>query len=487
MVSNPSSATQADTDVLRGATIVFAVILLASLFGILTRPMGFLAAIWPANAILLGIMVRYPGLSTRSGWAAAFAGYIAADLVTGGEPLVTVLLTIANMAGAYSGYVLFSRLGSADRRLRRPHSIIYLFAICCVSATFAALFGGWIGVVFFGRELASSFAFWFTSEFVNAVMILPIMLTAPRFRPGAFQEMPAMVGTFSQGRTWFPALALMLSVLLSLAYGGEGSIAYAVPALLWCALSYTLFTTAILTSAFSVAMLTADSAGLMLPATGEDHFMVTISIRVAISLIALGPLAVASVNEARNDLVLRLKHAVDHDGLTGALVRRTFIDRARKMVTARQAGGLSAAVLMIDVDHFKTINDSHGHATGDRVLARVAAAVATNLRPEDVFGRLGGEEFGIVSAISTRAEALAMAERIRAAVGELSFESDSGLMFKVSISGGLSLPSVAERATLESSLSRADKALYEAKSAGRNRTVVAPTPGDGSRKKATAA
>ncbi len=87
--------------------LVALAIFLASLFGILTRPVGFLAALWPANAILLGLMVRNPGLASIWGWVGAFAGYIVADVVTGGDIAITLWLTLANLAGAFTGYTLF--------------------------------------------------------------------------------------------------------------------------------------------------------------------------------------------------------------------------------------------------------------------------------------------------------------------------------------------------------------------------------------------
>ena len=111
---------QARRSALFYATVIGTVVLFWALFSIFTRPVGHLAAFWPANAVLLGLMVRFPRLATWQGWCAAFIGYLIADLVTGGHPVAVLLLTGANMAGVGTGYALMRLLSEPDRRLRRP-------------------------------------------------------------------------------------------------------------------------------------------------------------------------------------------------------------------------------------------------------------------------------------------------------------------------------------------------------------------------------
>src|SRR5690606_15490710 len=164
---------------LSAGMIVGLVVFAAALFGILTRPMGFLAAIWPANAILLGLMVRRGELASPTGWIGAFAGFMAADLVTGGDPFISLWLTAANMSGVLTGYVLFQVLPEGDRRLQRPQSVLFLFAICCVSSIAAALTGGGAARVLFGRDFQTGFEFWFVTELVNNLVILPAILSVP--------------------------------------------------------------------------------------------------------------------------------------------------------------------------------------------------------------------------------------------------------------------------------------------------------------------
>jgi hypothetical protein len=206
-----------------------------------------LAALWPANAILLGLMVRNPTMASVWGWLGAFIGYIAADLVTGGELGITLWLTLANMVGAFSGYLLFQLLSEGDKRLRRPQSVLYLFAICCAAAAAAALTGGGAARILFGRDFLSGIEFWFVTELVNNLIILPVILTLPeqpvKALRGFIRSASAEVLSWKIG----PLLALLASAACSLLVGGAGAIAFPVPALLWCALSYGMFSTALLT------------------------------------------------------------------------------------------------------------------------------------------------------------------------------------------------------------------------------------------------
>jgi diguanylate cyclase len=134
----------------------------------------------------------------------------------------------------------------------------------------------------------------------------------------------------------------------------------------------------------------------------------------------------------------------------------------------------SPCLLMIDVDHFKTINDQYGHQTGDEVLRRIADALVRQfLRREDFVARYGGEEFVVVIPDSTLQNAKKRADRVREAVSELQLSASKG-PFKATISIGIS--SLAEGDTGKSWLARADAALYEAKASGRNAVHVASFP-----------
>jgi len=457
----------------RGLLLVAMIVLTASLSGIFTRGFGFLPAFWPANAVLMGMFLRYPRLATPAGWLAAFLGYVAADLLTGGHLDVALWLTAANLANVATCCFLFRRLPEEDRLLRRPPSVLYLFGIASLGALAAAIVAASISPVFYGEGLFAGMAFWFTAELVNTVVVLPVILTMPE--PSGFR---LRLRRSQDWRAGFlkvvPLLALGLSVAAELLIGGPGAIAFPVPALLWCALTYGLFTTVVLTLLVNSWKIVAVS-GYAQGFPGLVDFMdATMSFRLGITLLALGPLTVATINSARNELLRRLDHTASHDSLTDTLTRSAFMGRGRALLEPRTPPlEPGVAVLMLDIDHFKQVNDRHGHATGDKVLAVFAAAVKKALRSQDLFGRLGGEEFAVILPRTGRIEAVRVAERIRRAVESLVIVPEGGARLGITVSIGVAVRTPTALASLDHFLSMADKALYRAKAAGRNRVESA--------------
>ena len=171
----------------------------------------------------------------------------------------------------------------------------------------------------------------------------------------------------------------------------------------------------------------------------------------------------------------QLQHAANTDPLTGVRNRRSFFEHAASLVGRAADEGAPACALMFDLDHFKRINDSHGHAAGDRVLQAFSACASGRLRPWDVFGRIGGEEFCALLRADADASRQA-AERIRIAVEELRFDAWPQLRCTVSI--GLAFREPAEAGGLEAMVQEADDLLYAAKRSGRNRVLDARVPAD---------
>ena len=163
-----------------------------------------------------------------------------------------------------------------------------------------------------------------------------------------------------------------------------------------------------------------------------------------------------------------------HDELTGVL-NRGAISRALDLELKRRSRTHApAAVVMVDVDHFKQVNDTHGHGTGDDVLREVARRMAAALRPYDALGRFGGEEFLVVLPHCSPDSAFEVAERVRAAVAATpAAVSATGSSVAVTVSLGVASIERQSPETGHSLMSRADAALYQAKRTGRNRVVMA--------------
>ncbi len=165
-----------------------------------------------------------------------------------------------------------------------------------------------------------------------------------------------------------------------------------------------------------------------------------------------------------------LLHMATIDGLTGALNRTSFLDQAAAALVQGQRRAQPAAVLMIDADHFKAINDTHGHDGGDAALRMLGQAIGDACRVGDVAGRLGGEEFALVLPATPELAAIAFAQRLRARVERLDIQHCSKPI-ALTVSIGIATVAPADPADLAALLRTADRALYEAKAAGRNRVA----------------
>jgi diguanylate cyclase (GGDEF)-like protein len=162
------------------------------------------------------------------------------------------------------------------------------------------------------------------------------------------------------------------------------------------------------------------------------------------------------------------------DSLTSLYTRRRIMQRVRQLGAQRHQQTVS--VLILDIDHFKLINDTHGHDVGDVVLQRVAQAITASIRTTDMAARWGGEEFLVLMPGTTTADALAVAERvlarIRADAGEVT-EMGDGLAQPLSVTATAAVATMAPGEAFRDALSRADQLLYEGKRAGRDRVMAA--------------
>ncbi|MBN2810222.1 MAG: diguanylate cyclase [Deltaproteobacteria bacterium] len=178
-------------------------------------------------------------------------------------------------------------------------------------------------------------------------------------------------------------------------------------------------------------------------------------------------LARVKIQLEHQEMIEKLEFLASYDAMTGIYNRRKFFELAKRKF-AENPDNLYAA--MLDIDKFKHINDSYGHAVGDMVIKAVTRVIAENIEPDSIFGRLGGEEFAIICRHSDEVCVVEKLELLRKKVEELKIELVGGELVGCTISEGVAAADASTR-TLDELLHRADEMLYKAKGSGRNRTI----------------
>jgi diguanylate cyclase (GGDEF)-like protein len=259
--------------------------------------------------------------------------------------------------------------------------------------------------------------------------------------------------------------------------GGRAEFAVVVAVAAWWLVNYVLIgaVVALTVGARAVFASLCDREGIAVDVVDASMGLlatIAFALRPEFVLIAAAP-----VLYMQHQAFSGLRSAVRTDLLTNAASAPYWRDTAEREVQRARASGAQLAVLMIDIDHFKAVNDRYGHIAGDAVLAAIARAISTALRPSDLVGRLGGEEFAAVLSGSDLLDAEMAAQRVRASVADVRVRTDRGEWVSVTVSGGVAALG-AHGTTLSELLAAADGALYAAKDAGRNAIrLAAPAAG----------
>ncbi len=365
--------------------------------------------------------------------------------------------------------------------------VMQSFALACAGAV---LLFAWLQ-----NRIVSVLALWGFANIAAAGGILSLMLGLTLRQP-AWSVLGGCVLSFQASLMWKAArtidlksaplvLALLGPVVVGLASGMPGLRGATASLSLITGAAYTLAATTtlwlgrterlaarwplIILSAVHAAALLIGTYSTFIGSTGQDvvpsitslfGFIYFESIIFALGTSVFILALVKERNEAAGLTAART------DSLTGIANRAAFLEGAGRVLERCRRDSAPVSAMMFDLDRFKAVNDRHGHAVGDAVIRKFCEVVAAALRPNDVFGRVGGEEFAVVLPGSSIEAAYVRAERIRAAFAEnCRFIGDRQV--NVTVSGGVSVSAKAEQ-TLEKLLEYSDVALYGAKTEGRN-------------------
>jgi diguanylate cyclase (GGDEF)-like protein len=231
------------------------------------------------------------------------------------------------------------------------------------------------------------------------------------------------------------------------------------------ALTMALAAVALLVRMWHALSTPADYGDLMQASLGQG-------LTFLVSFICLLGAGFGFVLAAFERVASQMEEMATHDGLTGCWNRSTTDALLEHELQRARRSAAPVAFVLLDLDHFKQVNDRHGHRTGDAVLRAFADAVRSRLRGSDVFGRTGGEEFGLVLPGTDMAGAHWLVESIRLAVQALDVPAADGTPVKITVSAGAAAAEPHANLSGDRLYGQADQALYEAKHAGRNRVEV---------------
>jgi diguanylate cyclase (GGDEF) domain len=236
------------------------------------------------------------------------------------------------------------------------------------------------------------------------------------------------------------------------------------------ALAYQTVKQQVLAKKLQIDTLNKQNQILTLQQTLAKKAAETSRLYIILLLIVLASIALWTYRVKRSQL--RFMKLARRDGLTGIFNRQHFVNEAELQLRYCRKSERQACLVLIDLDHFKVVNDTHGHAVGDRVLKRAVEACQQHLRSTDIFGRLGGEEFGIVLPECTLEQALNRAEQIRVAIATATSGDDDDAP-GIPISASFGVATIARSGyELRQLLIHADDGLYLSKREGRNRVSV---------------
>ncbi|MEX2240894.1 MAG: diguanylate cyclase [Burkholderiales bacterium] len=465
-----------------------------------------LAILWLPNAVVLAALIRFQAAR----YAAIAATALAAEIAVGwGKlPLPESALTgLVNIGEATLAYALLRRW-KFDPRFAAPADLAkFVLAGPLLAALAAAFAGGAIYSAFTSTETTylEFVRIWWFGDGLGLLILTPLLLG---FRP--FGVRPAAAGAGSKGADAF-IWAIAVAVLALLWTWHEGRVlgvyvgpVLLLPVVIYIAARYEQRWVAAAVAVVALSLVGAVALGRspfgpLVPRDAviraQEYIFVMSLLAVGLaSLLAQVRLRQRDAEAANRDLrrlndelearveerTVELRHAnrilaelAAVDALTDLYNRRGLMDIGQREIALARRGGRNLAVMMMDLDHFKEINDRHGHQAGDETLKHCAALLKKLARASDSCGRYGGEEFVLLAPETELAGAGALAERILDEMRGNPVHTSRG---EIRVTASIGVTALGARdATLADVLRRADAALYEAKAAGRDRVVaVAP-------------
>jgi diguanylate cyclase (GGDEF)-like protein len=419
--------------------------------------------IWPPTGIALAAVLIW---GYRM-WPAIAVGAFLANITTAGPVPSDLAIAAGNTLEAVVGAFLLSRVAGFRPSLERVRDVVSLVVLAGLLSTAISATVGvtslWSAGLIPDGQILTTWRIWWLGDLGGDLVVAPALLI--------FASRPAL-----KRRPWVRAEALALAVALvavaTIVFSHRAAFAYVVVVLLlWIGLRFQQ-------PGIAVAGLIASGIAIWATAHGSGPFVggsedaELLRAQLFLGVAMISGLVTSALNTERTRAVQRLQQLADHDPLTGVLNRRRFTEELDRWIGYSHRYGGQGAVLVIDVDHFKSINDAFGHAVGDQALARLGALLRDRVRGTDVVGRLGGDEFTVLLPRADAEQSVALA---RAVLDKLRSEGTVTMTGRsLEVTASIGVAHFGQDAGLNSHqvLRDADMAMYEAKEAGRDRVHV---------------
>jgi diguanylate cyclase (GGDEF)-like protein len=425
-------------------------------------------AVWPPTGIALATLVlRGLGL-----WPAVLLGAFLVNVTTAGSVATSLGIAAGNTLEAVVGAYLVDRYARGRHAFERSRDIFRFAALAALGSTTLSASGG-VGSLRLGGFLEPArqgtvWLTWWLGNMVSDLVLAPVIvlwLTHPRPRWSARQALEAA--------------GMALSVVLTglLVFGGvlpPGWRHYplnflCVPVLLWPAFRLGQRESATAALLFTAIAITGTLRGFG-PFVRDSPNEALLLLQSFVAVVSLTVVAVGAVVAERRRLEARLLRLADHDPLTDLFSRRRLQEELHLTLAQARRYGTRGALLFLDLDDFKSVNDVLGHHAADRVLAALARRLRGRLRHSDVVARMGGDEFAVLLPHTDRVQGQALAAQLLEAIRAHPIEGGGP---RVAISAAIGMALYPEHGTTtEELLAHADQAMYQAKGMGGNRCQV---------------
>lgn len=441
-------------------------------------PPGHATAVWPPSGIALAATL----LIGNRLWPGVWLGAALVNYTVSSSPILAVLLGTGNALEALAGAALIRRYMGVPRRFEHCRDVIIFVAIaaliCTIASTVAVLSMGTLGLVSW-TDIPANWWTWWQGDVSGIIIVTPLILSW-RLRRAAPWSRGKKLEAFCLGG--------LLLIVTHFVFGDATEflspfpLTFAIlPLMMWAALRFSqrvVTTATAVVSAFAIDY-TIHGIGPFSLWSMNESLLILLAF---ISTVVITSLALSALKIERGRAVEQLERLLTEsreqavtDPLTGLYNRRYLWEFLRREWVRAKRKDDPLAVMMIDLDHFKRINDAHGHEAGDFVLTAVAALLRNRIRSSDIVCRYGGEEFALVLPEATLESVRLRAEDIRKSIKNLELTHHGVPLGPITASLGIALfPDHVNDP--ESLIHAADAALYEAKGAGRDRAVFS-SPG----------